>query len=292
MNAAPALWNDPCVLIYGGGVQVEAGGKEMKIVSARRVKVFNLLAITVVAAFLIGVSAVGARAGQGDDLFALGNQAYAEGQYDKAISFYEKVIQETGYTGSVLYNMANAYYQKKDVGRAILNYERALYLDPGNADIRANLTLARRDFGLISEPVPGWQRFFDLFNLNGWALVVSGAFGVFSLLFLLRGIRPGIFRGTLFGTVTAVCLIFLVTGGAGIALQYGNLGRGIITQEHARLLVSPFDSAASCASLKDGKVVRMAKTYKDYVLVKGENGRSGWIKREAVEPVVPSGSFG
>jgi tetratricopeptide (TPR) repeat protein len=264
----------------------------MKIVPVNKMKVFNLLAITVVAAFLIGVSAVGARAVQGDDLFALGNQAYAEGKYDKAISFYQKVIQETGYTASVLYNMANAYYQKRDVGRAILNYERALYLDPGNADIRANLTLARRDFGLISEPAPGWQRFFDLFNLNGWALVTSGAFGIFSLLFLLRGIRPRTFRGTLFGTVTAVCLIFLVTGGAGIALQYGNLGRGIITKEHARLLVSPFDSAASCASLKDGKVVRMAKTYKGYVLVKGENGRSGWIKRDAVEPVVPSGSFG
>ncbi len=243
-------------------------------------------------AFLICVSSSGAVAGQGDDLFALGNQAYAEGKYDEALSCYQKVIEQTGYSATLLYNMANAYYQKKDVGQAILHYERGLYLDPGNADIRANLALARKDFGLVSDPPPKWQQFFDLLNLNGWAMVVSGAFGVFSLLFLLRGIRPKIFQGAAFRTVTVVCLLFLMAGGAGVTVQYRNACRGVVTRDHARLLVSPFDSAASCStSLKDGKMVRMTKTYGDYVLVKGQNGQSGWIKRDAVQPVIPSGNY-
>jgi tetratricopeptide (TPR) repeat protein len=243
------------------------------------------------AVFLICISSGRAVAGQGDDLFALGNQAYAEGKYDEALSFYERVIREVGYSAPLLYNMANTYYQKKNVGQAILNYERALYLDPGNADIRANLALARKDFGLRSDPGPAWQGFVDLLNLNGWAMVVSGAFGILALLLLLRGIRPNVFRGTAFRTVAVSFFLIVLAGGAGIGLQYRNLGRGVITKDHARLLVSPFDSAASSTSIKDGKIVHMAKTYRDYVLVTGENGQSGWIKRDAVKLVIPSGNY-
>lgn len=262
----------------------------MKIVPVNKAKSFSLLSVAVAAALLSCVSFSGAIADTGEDLFALGNQAYAEGRFDEALSFYERVIREAGYSASALYNMANAYYQKKDVGQAILHYERALYLDPGNLDIRANLALARRDSGLNSEPEPGWQHFLDRISLNGWAMVMSGAFGVFSLLFLLRGLRPDIFRGAALRSAAIASLLILLTGGTGVALQYGNLGRGVVTRNDARLLVSPFDSAASAASIQDGKMVRMARTYRDYVLVKGENGQSGWIKRDAVQPVIPSGS--
>jgi hypothetical protein len=122
-------------------------------------------------------------------------------------------------------------------------------------------------------------------------MVVSGAFGVFSLLFFLRGIRPNIFRGAALRTAAIASILILLTGGTGVALQYGNLGRGVVIRDDARLLVSPFDSAASAASIQDGKMVRMAKTYRDYVLVEEENGQSGWIKRDAVQPVIPSGAF-
>jgi len=263
----------------------------MSLSFVNRSRAMGWMVIAAASAFLMGISSGAAMAQSGEDLFAQGNQAYAEGRYDDAIRHYDRVIQAAGYSASVLYNMANAYYQKKDVGQAILNYERALYLNPGNADIRANLAVARKDAGLIPEPVAGWQRYFDLLNLNGWALALSGVFGAVSLLFLLRGIRPDIFRGTAFGSVTAFCLLCLITGGTGVALQYGNLSRGVITQNQARLQVSPFDSADSSAALKDGKVVRMAKIYKDYVLVKEDNGRSGWVKRDAVQPVVPPGGF-
>lgn len=39
--------------------------------------------------------------------------------------------------------MGNSYYKADDIAKAILNYERALLLQPGNADIRANLEIAR-----------------------------------------------------------------------------------------------------------------------------------------------------
>jgi len=261
----------------------------MDISCVKRSKVLGLLMVTSVAAFLISVSFTSALAGQGDEQFALGNEAYAEGKYDEALSYYKGVMEQEGYSASLLYNMANAYYQKRDVGQAILHYERALYLDPGNPDIQANLDLARKDFGLISTPAPDWQRLFDLLNLNWWAMLASGAFGVFSLTYLLRGIRPGVLKRAPFKVLTTVCLLCFMAGGAGVAIQYKNMSRGVVTKNNASLLVSPFDSASSSASIKDGKIVRIAKTYRGYLLVEGVNGKSGWIKRNAVEPVVPSG---
>jgi len=261
----------------------------MDISCVKRSKVLGLLMVTSVAAFLISVSFTSALAGQGDDLFALGNEAYAEGKFDEAISYYKGVLEQEGYSASLLYNMANAYYQKEDVGQAILHYERALYLNPGNPDIQANLGLARRDFGLISTPKPDWQWFFNMLNLNWWAILASGAFGVFSLLYLLRGIRPGVLKGAPFKVLTTVCLICFMTGGTGVAIQYKNMSRGVVTKDNASLLVSPFDSASSSASIKDGKIVRLSKTYRGYLLVEEANGKSGWIKRDAVEPVVPYG---
>ena len=261
----------------------------MNMVNVKNHKRSRILIVAGVMALLGCVSFTSALAGQGDDLFALGNEAYAEGKYDEALSFYRGAIKQKGYSASLLYNMANAYYQKKDIGQAILHYERALYLDPGNTDIQANLGLARKDFGLISEPAPDWQRFFDMLNLNWWAILASGAFGAFSLLYLLKGIRPGILKGAPFKVLTTVCLLSFMAGGTGVVIQYRNMSRGVVIGDNARLLVSPFDSASSSASIKDGKIVRIAKTYRGYLLVEGVNGKSGWIKRNAVEPVVPSG---
>jgi len=261
----------------------------MNIANMKNVKILSFTIIAGMIALLSCVSLTSALAGQDDDLFALGNEAYAEGKYDKALSYYKGVLEQEGYSASLLYNMANAYYQKKDVGQAILHYERALYLDPGNADIQANLGLARRDSGLISRPAPDWQRFFDLLNLNWWGILASGAFGAFSLIYLLRGIRPRVLKGAPFKVLTTVCLLCFMAGGTGAAMQYKNINRGVVIKDNASLLVSPFDSASSSASIKDGKIVRIAKTYRGYLLVEEVNGKSGWIKKNSVEPVVPSG---
>ena len=186
----------------------------MNMANMKNGVISNFLIITGIIAFLGCVSFTSVWAGQGQDQFAFGNEAYAEGKYDEALSFYRGAIKQKGYSASLLYNMGNAYYHKKDVGQAILHYERALYLDPGNTDIQANLGLARKDFGLIAEPAPGWQRLFHILNLNWWAILASGAFGVFSLLYLLRGISPGILKGSSFKILTTVCLLFFMAGEA------------------------------------------------------------------------------
>ena len=131
-------------------------------------------------------------AADAEGLFSQGNHAYSQGRYNEALSYYKEVMEKEGFSASLLYNMANAYYQKKDMGQAILNYERALYLDPGNPDIQANLRLAKKELRLDPEPVPVWKGFFNTLKLDQWTWMASIGIVIFCLLFFFRGLAPKI----------------------------------------------------------------------------------------------------
>lgn len=73
---------------------------------------------------------------------AEGDSAYMRNDYASAIQIYESLLKK-GEAAEVYYNLGNSYYKAGDIAKAILNYERALLLQPGNADIRANLEIAR-----------------------------------------------------------------------------------------------------------------------------------------------------
>jgi len=64
--------------------------------------------------------------------------------YDKAVLLYEKIIDQGQiHNAKLYYNLANAYFLKEDVGRAILNYRRAARLDGADVNIQKNLAFAR-----------------------------------------------------------------------------------------------------------------------------------------------------
>ena len=222
----------------------------------------------------------------GRNSFALGNEAYVKGDYDQAIVHYHAALDQEGYTPSILYNLGNAYYMKKEIGKSILNYERALYLDPENADIKANLVLARKNFGLPNPEQPFWKALFTRLSINGWTWMAVIAFCAFSLMMLLNGIRPRLLKKPLFKMAACICFLLFAGGGVGIVVQYTNLDRGVVTAKNAQLRVSPFDSADTSGVVKDGKMVNLADTYQGYVFVKMTNGTSGWLRKNAVTAVL------
>ena len=72
----------------------------------------------------------------------MGDSAYVRQQYQQAIADYEALLKK-GVSADVYYNLGNAYYRTDNITRAVINYERALLLSPGDPDIRVNLQLAR-----------------------------------------------------------------------------------------------------------------------------------------------------
>src|SRR5512133_3865306 len=82
------------------------------------------------------------------------NKAYTDGMYAEAADLYKKVAA-SGYAAPELYyNLGNACFKLNDFPGAILWYERARRLDPGNEDITFNLNVANSKIADKIEPVP------------------------------------------------------------------------------------------------------------------------------------------
>lgn len=72
------------------------------------------------------------------------DSAYSAENYPLAEKLYREAIKQHGTSASLFYNLGNAYYRQNRFGQAILNYERALKLDPSYGDARFNLSLANK----------------------------------------------------------------------------------------------------------------------------------------------------
>ena len=109
---------------------------------------------------------------------AEGDSTYIRNDYASAIQIYENLLKK-GEAAEVYYNLGNSYYKADDIARAILNYERALLLEPGNADIRANLEIARSK--TIDKVIPIPEVFFvswtksliNCLSVDAWAKLCS-----------------------------------------------------------------------------------------------------------------------
>ncbi|MDY6970789.1 MAG: hypothetical protein SV775_00510, partial [Thermodesulfobacteriota bacterium] len=100
--------------------------------------IFVLFAVLLV--LTVGVTA---QDQQEEELFFRANQAYKEGRFQEAIEGYLSLIESGHANGNVYYNLGNAYIRSNQLGRAVLNYERARLLKPRDADLDFNLRYAR-----------------------------------------------------------------------------------------------------------------------------------------------------
>lgn len=105
---------------------------------------------------------------------AEGDSAYIKDDYATAIQIYESLLKN-GESADVYYNLGNSYYKAGEIAKAVLNYERALLMKPGNSDIRANLEVAHAKTIDKVEPVPevffvSWTKaLINSMSVDAWA---------------------------------------------------------------------------------------------------------------------------
>ena len=115
------------------------------------------------------------------------DSAYNNNDFVKATELYETILENQGESADIYYNLGNSYYKMDNIAKAILNYERALLLNPGDSDIRFNLELAQSK--TVDKVIPMSEIFFvtwiksltNSMNEKGWAQIGIITFIFFAL---------------------------------------------------------------------------------------------------------------
>jgi len=230
-----------------------------------------------------------------NDLFQEANRLYQESRFQEARNTYLQVL-ESGYESKDLYyNLGNAHFKSGELGRSILSYERALRLDPGDADTRANLELARSLTTDAIEPMP---RFWLLSAMDWWvnllprsvlitlvALTWLSITGGLSFRILGRGPRAGPLANWL-----------MIGGGAGLLLlgstllareeMLGGTEWGIVLAQEVAVQSAPSpEDDLTLFRVHEGTKVRLDQRTEEWSEVVLEDGRVGWVPTGAVEEI-------
>lgn len=216
-------------------------------------------------------------------LFGEANEAYSRGNYDQAIEKYEQITQSTGYAPGVLYNLANSYALSGKVGKAVVNYERALRLAPSDSDITGNLELIKKEHGLFPPEPSKAERFFGLLRLNQWTTLMLLALVSFTG-YLAASMKYRLSR-QLTLSAAAGCLVLLGLGTAGTIHGAKYFNPSVVITPEVKMLISPFASSASIGTLPEGRLVYQQKTHANFSSVTDEMDRQGWVESAHLEPV-------
>lgn len=229
-----------------------------------------------------------------DALWDRANTAYINNDFRTAIELYRRIGAQGLHSGKLYYNLGNAWFKEGAVGRAVLNYRRALALNPGDEDARYNLRVAERMTKDRIEAVPeffltGWLRECrTLLSGTVWAicsLVALGGLLAAVLLFLLS--RRLVWRKTGFYASCALSLLLVAT------LCFAAVDRNrqlrnataVVLAESVAVKSSPDRSATDLFILHEGTAVAVSDELGEWCEVTIADGKRGWMERAKLERV-------
>ena len=223
---------------------------------------------------------------------AQADSAYAEEHYQQAAKLYKEVLKD-GVSADVYYNLGNAYYRMDDITHAVLNYERALLLSPGDRDIRFNLQMARSK--TIDKITPESEMFFvtwyhslvNLMSVDGWArmAIISLVLAiVLALVYLFANViwlrKVGFFCGILFVLFFGLSNLFAGQQKQGLVNRTG----AIIVRSAVNVKSTPSQSGTELFILHEGTRVTITdSSMRDWRHIRVADGKEGWVETRELE---------
>lgn len=216
-----------------------------------------------------------------DEIFNQANSAFAEKRYSDAARDYESLILRKHYSPEVFFNLGNTYFEQGQIGKSVVNYKRALWLDPNDADIKANLKFVRHQAGFFETDPAWWEEWSHTLSVNGWALL-----GLWSLalLCLWAALRMFQIKGT-YRSIAVILILLTLTSAVCEYLQLQELNQAVVITSEGDLKIAPIDKSPSSAKIPAGSVVQIQKQRDDFYFVTSEDGKAGWISLDVVEKI-------
>ncbi|MDF2433523.1 MAG: hypothetical protein JWP44_3154 [Mucilaginibacter sp.] len=227
-------------------------------------------------------------------LFVKGNDYYAKAQYKEALNTYHKILDE-GYQSSVVYfNMGNANYKLDDIPSALLYYEKARKLNPGDDDINFNIRFANLKTTDKIDAVPEfflarwWRTFILSFSIETLSILSIVLMLVGSALLILYFFADAVLvkKASFYAAISLFFLGLLTVFVAGRQLNYFEDHReAIVFSSSVNVKSGPGERLNTLFIIHEGTKVNALETSNGWEKVRLANGNEGWIKATDVREI-------
>jgi tetratricopeptide (TPR) repeat protein len=226
--------------------------------------------------------------------FEEGNKWYQKENYNEAIVAYESVFNTKKQSAELYFNLGNCYYKLNKVAPAIYNYEKALVLNPNDAEVINNLNFAKKlTIDEIKEvPKVGFEKllrdFTATFYFDTWAWISVGLAFVFLLFFIGYYFSETTISKRIF-FVSMFVLVFLIAISVLSAIfeknYHENERPAIVFAEVVSVKSEPKSSGADVFVLHEGTKVFVLESFNNWKKIELTDGTEGWIENSAIKEV-------
>ena len=222
------------------------------------------------------------------------NNMYSQAEYKMAIKEYQEVLVNEGVAPEIFYNLANAYYKSNEIGRSILNYERALRLNPMFEDARYNLAIAQTKVvdNIVKAPtfvLFEWiQYLIKVLSSNAW-LLFSVTFFILCLIFGFVFVFASLRTLRVISFYTLICMFVCSI----ITCTFSGIRKNQIENHHEAIVMSgvitakssPDKSGTDLFQLHEGTKVEVKSTLGNWIEIEIGNGSVGWVEKVHTETI-------
>lgn len=219
---------------------------------------------------------------------------YQKERYEEAIVAYESVLGTKQHSAELYFNLGNCYYKLNKVAPAIYNYEKALVLNPDDAEIHNNLKFAQKlqidEIKVV--PQVGFSKmvhdFTSAFHYNTWALISVGLSTLFLLFFIgYYFSQITLSKRIFFIGMFVLILLLLVSVSAAISEKnhYEREKPAIVFAEMVLVKSEPQKASNTVFTLHEGTKVFVLETLDNWKKIQLTDGTEGWIDKSAVREV-------
>ena len=229
-----------------------------------------------------------------EQVFDQANQLYQQNKFTEARDAYESIARNGFASGELYYNLGNSYYKTGDVGKAILNYERALRLMPNDDDLKHNLQLANL---MITDKIEATPRLFiwdywdgikASLSINTLTWIVYCVFvflvGSICIILLARTYqlrRLGLFGGSI-STVVLILFVVLLMGKMG---ELNRADAAVVTAKLTTVKNSPDAKSSDAFVLHSGVKVTVTDGVNEWMKIRLADGKVGWMEKSDAEVI-------
>jgi tetratricopeptide (TPR) repeat protein len=247
------------------------------------------MALVALVAGLLAAGITAVRAETPEEAFDRACHAYEQGKWDDAAEGFRGLLRYGFGDARLEYNLANSEYKRGRLGEAILHYEKARRLAPGDADIAANLAIARGRIRDVVEdpgaagPLAAWRGVQDRVGINAQALGALAGLWIIAGIVTWCGARPGGFTPSwgwaLAATVLATALAVLSAQATWARLA--GTPRAVILKPSVEALAGPGLNNTALFTLHEGTTVDVRGERPGWLQVALPNGLTGWVGSDA-----------